>query len=77
MGGFSSRPPAKSQAQIDAEEAQARQAARAEAAEAREMRGLQGRRRLRRSGGMRLLFSPLRQEGPGAVGSQTKLGGGD
>lgn len=76
MGGFSSRPPAKSQAQIDAEEAQARQAARAEAAEIKEMQGLQGRRRLRRSGGMRLLFSPLRQEGPGVVGS-TKLGGGN
>jgi len=76
MGGFSSRPPAKSQAQIDAEQAQARQAARAEAAEAEEMRGLQSRRRLQRTGGLRLLFSPLRQEGPGAVGS-TKLGGGN
>lgn len=77
MGGFSSRPPAaKSQAQIDAEQAQARQAARAEAAETEEMRGLQSRRRLRRTGGLRLLFSPLRQEGPGAAGS-TKLGGGD
>lgn len=77
MGGFSSRPaaPQKSQAQIQAEQAQARQSARAEAATQREQQGVQARRRLMRSGGLRLLFSPLRQEGPGAVGS-TKLGGG-
>jgi hypothetical protein len=35
------------------------------------MQGAQARRRLRRSGGMRLLFSPERQEG-----MKTKLGGG-
>ena len=55
--------------------AQARQEARAEASEERQQQGVQRRRRLQRSGGMRLLFSPLRQEGPGAVRS-TKLGGG-
>jgi len=55
--------------------AQARQEARAEASEERQQQGVQRRRRLQRSGGMRLLFSPLRREGPGSVGS-TKLGGG-
>jgi hypothetical protein len=29
-----------------------------------------------RTGGMRLLFSPLRREGPGTSGMNTKLGGG-
>ena len=79
MGGFRSRPaaPQRSQAQIEVEQAQARQEARAEAATQREQQGVQRRRRLMRTGGLRLLFSPMRQEGPGAVGSvKTKMGGG-
>ena len=52
-----------------------RQEQRAEAQEQTEMKGLQRRRRLRRSGGMRLLFSPLRQEGPGINEIKKKLGG--
>ena len=39
------------------------------------MQGVQRRRRLRRSGGLRLLFSPARQEGPDQQ-VVTKLGGG-
>jgi hypothetical protein len=40
------------------------------------MQGAQARRRLRRTGGMRLLFSPARREGPGDIPMQRKLGGG-
>jgi hypothetical protein len=40
------------------------------------MKGAQARRRLRRSGGLRLLFSPARREGPGDLPKGTKLGGG-
>ncbi len=61
----------KSQAEKDAEKAQARSEERATAQERTEMQGAQARRRLRRTGGMRLLFSPERQEG-----MKTKLGGG-
>ena len=74
-GGGGSRTPAKTEAQIKAEEAQARQAERAESQEQSEMQGAQSRRRIRRTGGMRLLFSPLRQEGPGSEIKKTKLGG--
>jgi len=52
-----------------------RQEERAEAQETAQMQGMQRRRRLRRSGGMRLLFSPLRREGPGMREIKTKLGG--
>jgi len=38
------------------------------------MQAAQARRRVRRTGGMRILFSPARQEGPGG-GQYTKLGG--
>lgn len=79
MGGFRSRPaaPQKSEAQKKVEVVQARQAERAEAATTREQQAVQGRRRLMRTGGLRLLFSPMRQEGPGSVGStKTKMGGG-
>tara|TARA_Y100000385_G_scaffold63159_1_gene62134 strand:- start:76 stop:303 length:228 start_codon:yes stop_codon:yes gene_type:complete len=69
--GGRSRAPKKTQAQIDAEKAQARSEERATAQERTEMQGAQARRRLRRTGGMRLLFSPERQEG-----MKTKLGGG-
>ena len=64
--------PEASQAQKDVEQAQARTEARAEAATTKEQQGVQSRRRLMRTGGLRLLFSPARQEGPGNV----KLGGG-
>jgi hypothetical protein len=66
----------KTQAEKDAEAAQARSEERATAQERTEMQGAQARRRLRRTGGMRLLFSPARQEGPGDLPQQTKLGGG-
>ena len=56
------------------EEVIERKEQRAEAQEITEMKGLQRRRRLRRSGGMRLLFSPLRQEGPGINEIKKKLG---
>ena len=49
--------------------------ARAEGEETTEMKKLQRRRRLRRRGGMRLLFSPLRREGPGFSDIRSKLGG--
>ena len=51
-----------------------RQEERAEAQEMTEMKGAQRRRRLMRRGGMRLLFSPLRQEGPGINEIKKKLG---
>lgn len=66
----------KSQAQKDAEAAQARTEARAEAATQREQQGVQARTRLKRTGGLKLLFSPMRQEGPGNVPTSNKLGGG-
>ena len=52
-----------------------RQEQRAEAQETTQMQGLQKRRRLRRTGGMRLLFSPLRQEGAAMNEIKKKLGG--
>jgi hypothetical protein len=56
-------------------EAQARQEGRAEAQEASEMKTAQARRRLLRTGGLRLLFSPVRLEGPGTYPKQqTTLG---
>jgi len=58
-----------------AESAVERQEERAAAQEETQMRGMQRRRRLRRSGGMRLLFSPLRMEGPAVSGLKRKLGG--
>jgi hypothetical protein len=80
MGGFSSgpaAPPPKSEAQKKVEAAQALQAEQAQAATMKEKQALQGRRRLMRTGGLRLLFSPMKLEGPGSVGSvKTKMGGG-
>ena len=61
----------KSQAQKDAEAAQKRAEERALSQEQAEMQAAQGRMRLKTTGGMRLLFSPERQEG-----MKTKLGGG-
>jgi len=59
---------------VAAEKAQERQEERVTAQEKTESQAAQQRRRIRRSGGMRLLFSPLRQEGPGGQ-MKTKLGG--
>ena len=44
--------------------AQARSEERATSQESAEMKGIQQRRRIKRTGGMRLLFSPARREGP-------------
>jgi hypothetical protein len=67
----------QTQAEKDAEVARVRADERASAQEKTEMQGAQNRRRLRRSGGMRMLFSPARREGPGDIPKATKLGGGD
>ena len=75
MAGIIGGRPAPTQAEKDAQAAQARAAQRAEAQERTEMQGAQARRRLRRSGGMKLLFSPARTEGPGDLPKPTKLGG--
>ena len=74
-GIFGGGRPAPTQAQKDAEAAQARAGERATAQERTEMQGVQSRRRLRRTGGMRLLFSPARREGPDSQNLKTKLGG--
>ena len=74
-GIFGGGRPAPTQAQKDAEAAQARASERATAQERKEMQGVQSRRRLRRTGGMRLLFSPARREGPDLQNLKTKLGG--
>jgi hypothetical protein len=78
FGGGSSAPP-KSATQIraeqDAEAARTRADERATSREKSEMQGAQRRRRLRRTGGMRLLFSPARLEGPDSQNLKTKLGG--
>lgn len=74
FGGGGRRGP--TQAEKDAQAAQRRSEERAEAQERTEMRGAQARRRLRRTGGMRLLFSPARREGAGDIPRVTKLGGG-
>ena len=81
-GGGSSKPaaPTKTAAQLTAEQdaasARSRADERAEASEISEMRGAQRRRRLRRTGGLRLLFSPARMEGPDAPPTTSNLGGG-
>lgn len=59
-GGGGRREP--TEAEKAAEAAQERAEERAEAQERAEMQGAQRRRRIRRTGGMRLLFSPLRRE---------------
>jgi len=65
FGGKVRGPSAEEQA------ARARAEERASAEETTAMQAAMGRRRLRRTGGMRLLFSPIRQM------MQTKLGGGE
>tara|TARA_R100001510_G_scaffold2379_2_gene1834 strand:- start:412 stop:645 length:234 start_codon:yes stop_codon:yes gene_type:complete len=67
--------PAPAPAATPTEEVIDRQEQRAEAQETTQMQGLQKRRRLRRTGGMRLLFSPLRQEGAAIDDIKKKLGG--
>lgn len=59
-GGGGRREP--TEAERAAEAAQERAEERAESQERAEMQGAQRRRRVRRTGGMRLLFSPLRRE---------------
>lgn len=81
MGGFGSSraDPAPAPAPIAApevSEAQQRQEQRAEAQERKQMQGTQRRRRLMRTGGLRLLFSPARMEGPGSPPKSKTLGGG-
>ena len=79
MGGFKSAPAPVVQMSApaaDVSEAQQRQEARADAQDKKAQQGVQRRRRLQRTGGLRLLFSPVRQEGPGAVGSTTLGTGG-
>lgn len=66
---------AQTEAERDAASARARADERATSSERSEMQGVQRRRRLRRSGGLRLLFSPMRQEGPDGTPLKTTLGG--
>ena len=77
LGGRRRREPSVEEvrAQEQAREAQARAEERATTQERTEMQGAQARRRLLRRGGMRLLFSPARQEGPG-MSATRMLGGG-
>tara|TARA_R110000744_G_C19044466_1_gene527059 strand:+ start:79 stop:333 length:255 start_codon:yes stop_codon:yes gene_type:complete len=80
FGGGGSSAPVKTAAQLTAEQnasaARSRAEERATSKESAEMKGVQNRRRLRRTGGQRMLFSPTRTEGPNQAIS-TKLGGGD
>tara|TARA_R110000782_G_scaffold148566_1_gene241294 strand:- start:494 stop:757 length:264 start_codon:yes stop_codon:yes gene_type:complete len=79
-GGRSSAKSTKTAAQLTAEQdaasARARADERAESSEIFERQGIAKRRRLRRTGGMRLLLSPERMEGPNAPPTSTNLGGG-
>jgi hypothetical protein len=80
MGGFGSSraapAPAPAPAAPQVSEAEQRQEQRAEAQEKKQMQGTQRRRRLMRTGGLRLLFSPARMEGPGSPAKSKTLGGG-
>ncbi len=71
MGGIFSAPKAPPPSP-KVTEAQEKAEARAVAAETREATAAQARRRVRRTGGLRLLMSPARQD----QGGQTKLGPG-
>jgi hypothetical protein len=63
MGLFkSSSPPPPPKPDPAVEKAQAQQEARAESQMAEEKKQLAARRNVRRTGGMRMLFSPLAQE---------------
>lgn len=74
-GLFGGRSRGPTQAEIDAAAARQRAEARAESAETTQMQGIQSRRSRMRRGGLRLLFSPARQESPQRERLQTKLGG--
>ena len=78
-GGGSPAKPTKTAAQVGAEQdaaaARARADERAESSEISERQGIARRRRLRRTGGLRLLFSRARQEGPQSQEYQSTLGG--
>jgi hypothetical protein len=79
-GLFGGGKPKKTAAQLTAEQnasaAQVNAQQSAEAQEKSQMQGIQKRRRLRRTGGLRLLFSPYKTEGPNQPTS-TLLGGGE
>jgi len=75
MSGIFGKKKKPAPAPTKAEKTISQQEQRAEAQEQTEMQGAQRRRRLLRTGGMRLLFSPLRQEGPGIDEVKKKLGG--
>tara|TARA_R110000803_G_scaffold78316_1_gene143471 strand:+ start:33 stop:281 length:249 start_codon:yes stop_codon:yes gene_type:complete len=81
MSGIFSSPKApnvtvqQSDASSSAAAAMARSEERADSQEMSERKGVQKRRRLRRTGGLRLLFSPARMEGPDQA-TTNKLGGG-
>jgi len=75
-GSAPAKKPAEVQAVSNASAASARSEERAESDERTQMRGAQRRRRLRRTGGLRLLFSPARMEGPDQPATTTNLGGG-
>jgi len=75
-GIFGGGRPAPTQAQKDAEAAQAKAEQQAEAQKKFEMKGAMKRRRLMKTGGLKLLFSPAKLEGPGDLPKTSKLGGG-
>ena len=79
FGGGGSSAPQQTVQQVESTSAvsaaQSRADERATSKESAEMKGVQRRRRLRSSGGMRMLFSPARTEGPNQP-KYTKLGGG-
>ena len=68
--------PSPTQAQKDAEATQAKAEQQAEAQKKFEMKSAMARRRLMKTGGLKLLFSPAKQEGPGDLPKTLKLGGG-
>jgi len=75
-GIFGGGRPAPTQAQKDAEAAQAKAEQKAEAQNKFEMKSAMKRRRLMKTGGLKLLFSPAKLEGPGDLPKTSKLGGG-
>lgn len=77
MGAFGRKKKKRepSVAELKAQEAQSRAEERATTQERTEMQTAQARRRLLRRGGLRLLFSAARQEGPG-MATTRMLGGG-
>ena len=72
FGGGSRGP---TQAEINADAARKKASSRAESEEITQMQGVQSRRSRMRRGGLRLLFSPARNESPQSNKLQTKLGG--